>query len=196
MKVNQKKNTEKNKVFVEIKYFSLFLLILFCSCNYSHTKNKHTRSFKLTQDSTFIGAWGGTLTRSYGAYIPTSYDAFHIVFIYSKNNKIYVNYEPLVFDTDSTKEKENLEYSLTDMHSQRIENAFDDSYSLESETIISKIFTDHSWYKYIINDDNSLSFKYVSKVLVTEGEIEEFRFFPHYFKTIPNPEDKNNYYGS
>jgi hypothetical protein len=165
--------------------FTILIINILFSCN---STGQRTRSFKLTQDSTFIGAWGGELQDEQTGYFPKMTKSFNLMFIYSKENKLYVMYQPRYFNTDSTRELQCLENTLTANHWYEISQAFDTSFVLESETVIAKKYKYDSWYKYVINEDNSLSFLYVSKVLGKEGKIEEFRFAPYYFKTIKNPE--------
>ncbi len=177
---------------IPVRIFAMILAMLIMnklfSCN---IKGQRTRSFVLTQDSTFIGAWGGEMIKSHGLYIPTTYKAFQIMFIYSKNNKIYVLHEPQFFEPqDSTKELQSLLKAFTNEYMGATSKNFTDEFILESETVISQEFTDDSWYKYEINKDNSLSYYYFTKTLTKEGKIEDFTFKPYYFKSIPNPEDK------
>ena len=150
------------------------------SCN---SKGQRIRSFKLTQDSTFIGAWGGMLHDEQTGYFPKLTKSFCLIFIYSKDNKIYVSNRPEVFVKDTTEEAALAYYREFLSHDGNLP-AFDDSYLIENETIISKTDDEYSKYKYRINENNSLTYYYYSKTLSGEGELEKFTFAPYYFKTI------------
>jgi hypothetical protein len=168
--------------------FTILIINILFSCN---STGQRTRSFKLTQDSTFIGAWGGELQDEQTGYFPKMTKSFNLMFIYSKENKLYVMYQPRYFNTDSTRELQCLENTLTANHWYEISQAFDTSFVLESETVIAKKYKYDSWYKYQIDEYNNLIYYYYTKTLSGDGRINYFTFKPYYFKTIKNPGDKN-----
>lgn len=168
-----------------IIFILLYSLVIASACN---SKGQRTRSFVLTKDSSFIGAWGGMLRNDQTGYFPKLTKSFNMIFVYSKDNKIFISNRPEVFAKDTNEEAALFYYREFLSHDGDIP-AFDDSYIMESGTEISKTDDEYSKYKYRINENNSLTYYYYSKTLSGEGELEKFTFAPYYFKTVKNPED-------
>lgn len=191
----------KESMRIAVILFTILIINILFSCN---NTGQRTRSFKLTEDSTFIGAWGGELQDEQTGYFPKMTKSFNLMFIYSKNNRIYVMYEPRYFNTDSTRELQCLENTLTANHWYDISQAFDTSFVLESETVIAKPQyrfgggKDYigSMFKYEIDDSGNLTYSETYslsneyKDSKDNTQMKYFTFKPYYFKTIKNPEDK------
>jgi hypothetical protein len=180
----QKKINNRKLLFPAIALAILFVNTIL-ACN---SKGRRTRSFKLTQDSTFIGAWGGMLHDEQTGYFPKLTKSFNMIFVYSKDNKIFISNRPEVFAKDTTEEVALLYYREFLSHDGDIP-AFDDSYKVESETLISKVEDEYSKWIYEIDRNNHLKCYTFTKTLTKETQLEYFTFQPYYFKTIKNPEN-------
>jgi hypothetical protein len=146
-----------------------------------------TYTFKLTQDSTFIGAWGGMLHDAQTGYWPSLTKSFRLIFIYSKNNKIYVSREPEWFDTTTSREINALHQMVTEYDWHTWEEGFDTTFKMESDRVISKQEEEYSKDVYEIDKFNNLIFYYQSLTKSTDNKLEYFKFKPYYFKTLKNP---------
>ncbi len=167
----------------------IFILLcgitIFSACN---SKGQRTRRFALTQDSTFLGAWGGMLHDEQTEYFPKLTKSFNMIFVYSKDNKIFISNRPEVFANDTTEEAALFYYREFLSHEGDMP-AFDDSYSVESESVISKFDDEYSKYVYEIDKNNCLKFYTYTKTLTKVTKLEFFTLEPYYFKTVKNPED-------
>lgn len=172
------------------------ILVLIAFINYGCKNHPEIgRNFVITQDSTFIGAWGGEMTEVSGGYIPIITKAFRMVFIYSKGNKLYIPYGPYYFDTSKANEAENLRRHLSRDGSDEYYSLYIDSFKIENKKTAYIRFTEKSRILYEILPDNRLRFsrEYTE---ISNGERadpyinEVFTLEPYYFHSIPNPEDK------
>ncbi|MBK6331753.1 MAG: hypothetical protein IPF62_15140 [Bacteroidetes bacterium] len=171
------------------EYVHLLVIILLMVCITACTptdqhKSSRTRSFKLTEDSTFIGAWGGVLEN----YPNVLHNDHYLVFIYSKNNKIYVPDRPKYFDTTKD-EKEALVFYYSFLEDSRGEHGWNNNFIMESETQMSEYYTSlKHCYRYKIDDSDNLIFS--KEVFENNGKdtfhVEYYKFKPYYFKTIKN----------
>jgi hypothetical protein len=171
-----------------VEYMHLLVIILLMVCITSCTpadQNKSTRthSFKLTEDSTFIGAWGGVLKN----YPNVLHNDHHLIFIYSKNNKIYVPNFPEYFDT-AKNEKEMLAFYHLFLQAPSGEHVWNTNFKVESENQISEYYTLKQCYRYKIDDSDNLIFsKEVFEDYYKDTfHVEYYKFRPYYFKTIKN----------
>lgn len=172
------------------------IIVLIAFFNYGCENHKKIeRNFVLTEDSTFIGAWGGEMTNVSGGYLPIISKAFHMVFVYSKGNKLYIPRDPYYFDTSKANEAENLRRHLSQDGSDEYYSLYIDSFKIENKKTAYIRFTEKSRILYEILPDNRLRFS-EEYTEISNGERadpyinEIFTLEPYYFHSIPNPEDK------
>lgn len=194
----QEKINNRKLLFPAIALAILFVNTIL-ACN---SKGQRTRSFKLSQDSTFIGAWGGMLQDEQTGYFPKLTKSFNMIFVYSKDNKIFISKRPEVYAKDTTEEAA-LFYYREFLSDDGDTPAFDSTFIVESEMVISKPqYTVSgseeyisSIYKYTIDATGNLTYSEMyslTKEYSKKGDntqTDYFTFKPYYFKTIKNPED-------
>ncbi len=174
-----------------MKNILICLLVMLCSYGCTNHKRKPTRSFKLTKDSTFIGAWGG-VRKNYPHFPLCNY---HLVFIYSKNNKIYVPYYPEYYDTTKD-EKEMLGYYYSSLGDSMGTNGWNKNFIVESETQMTEYGRYGALderYRYKIDDSNNLIYskEYWEDYYGADTSYTAYYIYkPYYFKTISNPKEQ------
>ncbi|QLH45928.1 MAG: hypothetical protein HWD58_10055 [Bacteroidota bacterium] len=171
------------------------IVVLIAFFNYGCENHKKIeRNFVLTEDSTFIGAWGGEMTNVSGGYLPIISKAFHMVFVYSKGNKLYIPRDPYYFDTSKANEAENLRRHLSQDGSDEYYSLYIDSFKIENKKTAYIRFTEkvEFYTKYYLIID-FVSQKNIQKYQMERADPyinEIFTLEPYYFHSIPNPEDK------
>ena len=176
---------------------TLILISFFiASCNFlpnKATEQSKGRTFKLTKDSTFIGAWGGELHDPQTGYYPSFSKSYYMMFIYSKNNKLFVTREPKGFDNKYKDEQLALNWYFSLFEYEGKIQAFDSAYILINEKQIIQIneFSNSlngSKISILENDHLKIFRMSISKTNLKDTFLHEvFDFSPHIFKAIPNP---------
>jgi hypothetical protein len=177
----------------KLKITSLLVLIisLQVSCKFLKYKPKdahiHYR-FSPTQDSTFIGAWGKVMPDAWESnYLPIRGKSFHIVIVYSKNNKIYI---PTVLDAsyDTSGIEWHTHAGLSEYLNYPPLGNEDEWHIINDTSIIDY----PSGIKLTIDEDNNLVYYDYSASTIIDGkpwEYEVFKWPPYYLidDTIHNP---------
>jgi hypothetical protein len=112
---------KNNKNFRIVIIPCLVFLILLSTCKFLQSHNaSHDLGyrFRLTKDSTVIGAWGGGYFHSrHLKHCENTFNAFHLFTIYSKDSIMYVPMEPQDFDTSVTDKQTELYRLSWTLHS-------------------------------------------------------------------------------
>jgi hypothetical protein len=171
----------------------MFLILTEMSCKFLQSndikKNDLGYRFRLTKDSTVIGAWGTNYFHK-GHVLGSSTSGFHLFVIYSKDSIMYVPMEPQKYDTTVVEKHEELKELNYALHPFPYTH---EDYTIESPKQATRYILAKNGDHYelldgatelVINERGDLIINYKSWASGDTVRGLELRLNPYKFKTI------------